>query len=255
MKLPLAIASVFLILTCASCYRYQYATVTGDLRKNEQHQLFFESDSVKVQYTFMGADCPIQIQVANKLNTPLYVDWKKSAVIFEGLRFPYWDDKSTLNATIKGYDLAWTNQVSTSDAEARGTLYRNEQISFIPPNSSVIVEPITVRKSFFQLPQPGKDQRVVLNETGMKGFKYSFPKETTPLQFRSYLTISYTEDFKHPIVLDNQFWVSEVIQTSLEPYSWPNKDSDQFYLREDTGFGTFMLVLIASGILIGLVFK
>jgi len=73
------------------------------------------------------------------------------------------------------------------------------------------------------------------------GIKHDFSIEKTPLQFRSYLTISVSEYFVTPTILDNQFWVSQVIQTTVEPVSLPNKSQDQFYLDEGTSFGKFMI--------------
>ncbi|MBK7651138.1 MAG: hypothetical protein IPJ20_10995 [Flammeovirgaceae bacterium] len=82
-------------------------------------------------------NCPVQIKVINKLNTPFYVDWSKSALIFDGLTFAYWKDESTINATISGYDIAWSDRVSTNSGSIQGSIFRNEKVSFIPPNSSI----------------------------------------------------------------------------------------------------------------------
>lgn len=145
------------MLVCSSCLKYQYATVAGDLAKDKNRQFVFENDTLKVTYAFIGTDCPIQITIFNKFNTPIYVDWKKSALVIDERRFSYWKDESILNATVSGYDINWTTQVSTNDLEAEGTIIRNEQISFIPPNSSIVASPLSVRSSLFILPKVTKD--------------------------------------------------------------------------------------------------
>lgn len=120
-------------------------------------------------YAFIGRDCPIQITILNKFNAPIYIDWKKSALIIDGRRFSYWKDESLLNATVSGYDINWTTQVSTNDLKAEGTIIRNEQISFIPPQSSIVASPLFVRSDLFLLPKATKDQRIVWNQGGSRG--------------------------------------------------------------------------------------
>ncbi len=111
------------------------------------------------------------------------------------------------------------------------------------PNSSIIVEPPTVRYSLFPLPPATKQQKTP-HVTGAKLSNYVFSKEAAPMQFRSYLTFAATEDFEDSKVIDNQFWVSEVIQTSVAPEMLPNKSSDQFYVSEFTGFAQFTIAIL-----------
>jgi hypothetical protein len=126
-------------------------------------------------------------------------------------RFSYWKDESILNASTEGYNITWTDQLSTGRSYTEGTILKGEQISFIPSQSSVTVSPIKVKSNFFQLPKADKGKEGKLNANGSRLIKHSFLQDNSPLKFPSYLTLSTTEDFNIPITLDNQFWVSEVI--------------------------------------------
>lgn len=253
MKNSFWLVLIFEAYVCTSCLNYQYATISGDLKKDKNHQLVFENDTLKIMYSFIGKDCSIQINVLNKINAPIYVDWRKSALIIDERRFSYWKDESILNVTSTGYDINWTNQVSTGNSKMEGTIFRFEQISFIPPRSSIVVSPLSAKSDLFTLPKATKDQRIKVGKEGSRGLKYNFSREETPFLFRSYLTISVTEDFARPLTLDHSFWVSEIIQTTVDPLALANNSQDQFYLAEDTDFGNFMIGFIGIIVLIAIV--
>ncbi|MBX2895409.1 MAG: hypothetical protein KF763_08195 [Cyclobacteriaceae bacterium] len=243
---------LIVILTCSGCYRYQYASLSSDLNKGKSQQFVFETETMRIEYAFIGMNCPVQIKIVNKSISPLYVDWGKSALILDDRAFPYWKNEAVINAAIDGYEIAWSNLVSTSGGELIGSIYRNEKISFIPPNSSIVVEPFSVRHSLFSLPAATKQQKTK-HTTGVRIAKHVFPKEATPLQFRSYITYAFSEDFHEPKTIDNQFWVSEIIQTFVSPQELPSKSADQFYVSEFTGFAQFAIALIGLVLIVGYV--
>lgn len=245
--------SVFVSLINASCTKYQYATLNSDLKIDNAHQFIHENDTLKIKYWFAGKNCPVQIEVFNKIKTPIYIDWKKSALIINENRFSYWKDESIINTSSEGYDIYWTKQVSTSRSQTEGTIFRNERISFIPSQSSVTVSPFQLKSDFFHLPKTDKNNKMQLDASSTNAIKYSYSKENSPLQFRSYLTISITEDFNSPITLDNQFWVSEIMQSTVEPSIVPDKTDNQFYLKENTGFGKFAAGVIGSIVIIWII--
>src|ERR1700744_5157672 len=74
---------VFLALAgITGCSSYQYMTVdSSELKKNAHRQLTWENDTLKLIYDFNGYGGPIRLYVYNKTSQPLYVNWKKSALI------------------------------------------------------------------------------------------------------------------------------------------------------------------------------
>ncbi len=231
------------IFICAGCSTYQYAVLDGDLNRDQSYQFIHETDSIRVKYSFMGENGPIQIEIFNKQTQPVYVDWKKSSLIINENTIPYWKDESIINATSAGYNLNWMPTYTTNRSQTDGIISRAVSINFIPPQSSVTHNSIFIKQEFFQLPQPSSDNEMKLNPNGATALKYTYQPENSPLKFRSYLTLSSKEDFSKTMVLDNHFWVTEIMQSSIEPSLFPGK-INQFYIKETTGAG-----LAAAGIL------
>ncbi|HNC30155.1 MAG TPA: hypothetical protein PKX08_09130, partial [Cyclobacteriaceae bacterium] len=84
MKLSLITA---LCIVCTGCSTYQYVTVSSPLKT--QNEFIAENDTVKISYDFSGEQGPVKISIYNKLSTPLYVDWSKSALIIGDMRKSY----------------------------------------------------------------------------------------------------------------------------------------------------------------------
>src|SRR6187402_1014325 len=96
----------FLILSgLTGCMKYQYATVHSNLNQTQNKEFISENDSVKVVYDFNGRDLPVYLTVYNKLDRPLYIDWKISSLIIDGRSFNYMDDQATVEMTQTGYGL------------------------------------------------------------------------------------------------------------------------------------------------------
>jgi len=194
-----------LLLFCAvllvSCAHYQYVTLNSAIYKADNQSFVWENDSVKVQYIFSGADCPITVKVHNKLAQPIYVDWEKSAVIYsDGSRFSLWNDETHINLATTGGAVNFRSDTFTR-LETSGGMKKQEQVSFIPPNSYVSVTPMAVRSTFISpLPQNLKQRVPFGNTEGSKVDKYVFSLDNSPFTFRCFLTLSTSEDFEHPIL-------------------------------------------------------
>lgn len=224
------------IFICARCSTYQYAVLDGDLNKDQSFRFIHETDSIKVKYSFMGENGPIQIEIFNKQTQPIFVDWKKSSLIINENTVPYWKDESSINATSSGYNLNWTPTYTTNISQTNGIISRAASVDFIPPQSSITHNSIFIKHEFFLLPQPSSNNKLKLTTNGTTVLKHTYERENSPLKFRSYITLSSEEDFSKTTVLDNQFWVTEIMQSSIEPSLFPGK-INQFYIKKTTGVG------------------
>jgi hypothetical protein len=234
----------YLLLFCAvllgACTQYQYVTLNSTIYKVDNQSFVWENDSVKVQYIFSGADCPITIQVYNKLAQPIYVDWKKSAVIYsDGSRFSLWNDETQINVVTTGGAVHFRNY-TFSGSETGGVMNKQEQVSFIPPDSYVSVTPMAIRSTFIgPLPQNLKQRVPFGSSEGSKVDKYNFVPEDSPFTFRCFLTLSASEGFEHPIYIDQPFWVSDIVQTTISP-SAVFQANNLFYVGRTTAVGHIM---------------
>lgn len=249
MRILLYSALVFVLNT--SCSKYQYVTVQGDLKPNGNNYFSHETDTVQINYRFVGYNCPVQIEIINKIGTPLYVDWRKSALILDGKTFSYWRDESVIKTSTDGYEIHWTNQVSSATSSTEGTISRKEQVSFIPPRSSINITPIQVKSTLFRLFGDGSKFNVQTKSGMKRATRYSYTFETSPLKFRSYLSLALQEDFKNTLILDNQFWVSEVVQSDYNPSYLYSTPDNQFYLSEATEAGKMGAVILGTSLLVG----
>ncbi|HEX3010094.1 MAG TPA: hypothetical protein VHO90_21005, partial [Bacteroidales bacterium] len=127
--------TILVIAVLSSCSKFQYVVLKSNLSKNDQKEFFHENDTCLVKYSFEGQNCPLRIEVYNKLSVPIYVDWKKSAVIINNQKYSLWEDRAIISGSTTDYNIKWNKSLSTTSGAIDGTIYRNEQISLIPPKS------------------------------------------------------------------------------------------------------------------------
>lgn len=213
----------------------------------EDDMYVFENDSIKITYDFWQEKGLLSFTIYNKLNRPVYVDWKKSSYINEGIKRNFWEDTESTKTREKrsGYSYrlsnssgSFTNSVSTSSSET----VKPEKITFIPPKSNY------VRSQFFLLPIPFLEIKNYPNTKEMpklnrenKTVKYiekDFNKNDTPLIFRNFLTFSYSENFDKEFYIDNEFYISNVIKvkkTQFESYMRNTKKNGGIYQLDEDG--------------------
>lgn len=228
---PLLFLVVFLLFS--ACSQYQFVTLESDLNKDEHQAYIYENDTAIITYAFKGRNCPINISVYNKTETPLYIDWHKSAVIVRGERISYWADEATISGRVSGIDVNYNQGFSTTDATLSGKMYRDEQVSFIPPNSFVKYVPLRLKSSFFDLGKNNSTEKVTLPGYNgqVTGKNYQFNKEYSPFTFRSYLTLFTGSESKEIFHTDHEFWVSNITETHQGPSS-VNLGYDNMYYVE-----------------------
>lgn len=251
--LKLSIIALVFLQLLSSCKKFQYVTVVGDSYRAEINENIIETDSVLIRYDFRGRGCPVTINVVNKLNQPLYVDWSKSSVIINGQRFSYWSDAATIKSNTESIEYQWTKNISTTNSTTNGVIVKNERVSFIPPHSGVIYTPVHLRKQWIELPDTStaKKVQIATQVESMNGKLYSFTQDASPLEFRSFLTTSTNEQFTSPRFFDNTFWINNIIETQASPDNLLNTFPNQFYNSKSTGFGAFMGgVVLAGGIVV-----
>ena len=255
MKSIKVLSIAMMILNLSGCMKYQYSTIDSNLNRNAKNEFLKENDSIQVIYNFNGHNGPIGISVKNKLDKPLFVNWKRSSIIMDGKSDTYWRDQSALTASSSGYELNWLNGITTSRGTISGTLSRPDEISFIAPNSYIKSSLLNLKSDFFKINKSVKPMQTDINSTtGSKsGYIYYFDDYNSLLKYRSYLTFSYDADFSRPFIFQDEFWVGEVMKTTLSPKNIPEKsrNADTFYTSKATGAGTFLALVVLIA-LIGL---
>lgn len=208
-----ALLMIILISSCGSYVQVFEAKTTNTQIENDKY--IFENDSIKITYNLWKDKGLLSFSIYNKLNKPIYVDWKKSSYINNSIKRNYWEDTESTKSvekkvgsnyrTSSRIDNSHSNSTSISSSETT----KPEKITFIPPKSNYIrsqffILPIkTLRvKSYnsVQIPRIDNDKKnVTISEK-------VFDEKSTPLVFRNFVTFSYTENFAKEFYVDNEFF-------------------------------------------------
>lgn len=250
------IFSLWVLFLTTSCTTYYYSTVDAvsnykDL-KNEQGDFVFENDTVQVTYRFDGEEAPIRISVYNKTNTPLYVDWKRSALIVDEVATSY------QSGTIRPQG----NSISSDRKEGLldGDLLLSKEVTFIPPYSRVEQSPFKLANFNFEkirkLEYKKRHLQLSPDDNSSTIYVLDYTPRNTPFYFSSYLTV-YTEGKKigtlgSPMVFDQDFYISRLVKAGdIDPNRYPDthsKRGDTFYVKVVKGTNAGY---IAGSILVG----
>lgn len=140
--------SLVLIALLASCSKDLIQIFDTDTTNTylDNEGYVFETDTIKITYQFWAQKGQMSFTIFNKLNKPIYIDWKNSAFIVNGNKIDYWmDEELTKSSAIyNSYyvgrpPLPGTGITIATDQgiqNTRTTTIKPEKITFIPPNSS-----------------------------------------------------------------------------------------------------------------------
>ncbi len=248
-----AMAGLLLILI-SGCTRYQYIAITGDTPQNKQQNFVVENDTARIVYSFRGMNFPVTVEVYNKLNIPLYVDWSKSALIVGGKSMSFWQDVANLNGSTQGYSVEIQNGISYNVGSVSGTIVKNDKVSFVAPGSYIRTTRFHLQSRFFNTASHETVKKEQFNSANGAeyGKLFSFSKDHSPLEFRSYLTLSTDKNFASEIHFRNSFWVSGITQTMARPSTLENGDFSNSYIQKITGVGAVLGWILGIGVLGGL---
>lgn len=245
--LPFFLSACALFLS--SCSRYYVNTLSSSSAQIDQNTggFKYENDSLLITYSFYGQNAPIHIEVQNKLNEPLYIDWSRSAVIINNRAVAYSGNKVSIRGSISGDSYSWSNSYRSLDGNLSATATLPEGVTFIPPKSSIDRVPLMLtNKGFDHLSDSVyREKETLYPERGpVKVRVASFSEENSPLRFQSYLTFYRgTNGGVRPSTYQHDFFVSKSIKTTASPENvaeYQNRSQNLFYTSKRTGYGKVM---------------
>jgi hypothetical protein len=222
MRTILLLPFLFFVLT--SCKQYQYLTIRGEnIDTDEYNDFVMENDTLRVVYNFHGNKGPVQIEIYNKSNEAMRIDWKRSALILDGRPIAYHRSELQVEGSVTRNTPI--NRRYDRSSSLIATISGEEGIEFIPPSS-------TIKRSNFNLLESGridtrtidmKQEQVRRGGFNRKIFRASFDKESSPLVFRSYLTFITGPSESRVFTTDHSFYISEIIDSQEQPDpDWKN---------------------------------
>jgi hypothetical protein len=215
-----------LFSSCSVTYVELYKT-KSNLVNIDNKEYIFDNDTVRIRYSFWKERGIMYFNIYNKLNVPIYIDWKKSSFITNSNKINYWNDIiETKSRSSLSFDREYiytgalfnpySNLYNISGTQVQVTsskTVRPERITFLPPNSSIEKSPVllttsgSLNKGDFT---PKKDYRNDDFEKKTTIYKKEYNINNTPINFRNYITISTNENFTTEATIDNQFYIGEV---------------------------------------------
>ena len=217
----------FLLTSCGTTFKY-INVENSQLVRNENHEFIHESDSVKVTFNFTGHAIPLGLKIENKVQTPLYVDWSRSALIVDGKRHPFYKNEGVIN--LRGRSIASTIDNEITHTDLKGSVVFNEALSFIPPYSFEQRTPMYLFRAIdFTLYNSTSGTIKYWNgtkKTHVSKFDKTFPQP----EFRVYLTLSFDSQFNTSFALDETFHVAEIMETRLSPEERTGTEKHQGYI-------------------------
>lgn len=246
MRQFLPLTSIVFLFT--SCSTYQYMTVTGkNIAANDRREFIMENDSIRVKYNFSGANAPINVEVQNKLDKPVYIDWNRSALIINDKAISYVPSSVHISGSVSSTTSSWfrTSAVypsSTTNGHFSGSVGVPKDLDFIPPGSYKSKTPLGVTNVFYSPAREKAKRTPVTLNTGYSGTAMvkQYADTSSPFRFSSYLTIYMEGAPDKPVVFEHEFFVSEIWTTTLAPHNFRfinDKHGDHFYVRTTNAFG------------------
>jgi uncharacterized protein YceK len=225
-KIFVALICVLALSGCA--YYVQLYETTSNFTK--EGNAVFENDTVKITYYFWQSQGVLAFTIYNKLDVPIYIDWKKSSYVKNGDKFDYWKDEQTgefttqyssvvFNKDLTGWDVG---RLQVGESVTNSKTVKPERVTFITPHSKIY-------KSYFKLFNPSgillkttRDAQYIDSKVhkGKKTLVYTadYAKEKNPLTFRNFITLSTSEKFEKESYIDNEFYVSKVTEMKADEF-------------------------------------
>ena len=244
--------------SCGSTYFYsKVSTLDEETFQTDDGDFIFEKEDYLVAYWFKGYNAPIFINVYNKSDEPLYVDWNKSLLVRDSVPMLY---RGTVDVVSGDSDhvlekVKTVNGKEVVTIEDLGHLPRD--VSYIPPQSRVTFKSNAL--SDFKYPE-STDFYLKKGKTQDKNGLWSdiqtlnFTSEKSPLKFQSLLTL-YNKSQPEISVLNN-FYISNLIRTKgFDPSRLPQSMNDRgdWFYNERVSKNKQFLEVTGVVILVGVV--
>jgi hypothetical protein len=212
----LLISLSFLISSYTGISYLQYYRTEGINVIRKDNCFVYENDSVKITYNFWANGGVMSYIIFNKLDKPLYIDWKRSSLIINSSNSFYYNDSLANEG------------------------YSQTAIGFLPPKtqikqsmSGIVINNIKDWSSF-------ETQYQIRNDTRKKEtriFDRHYDKDNSPVIFRNFLTLSDRQDFRDIFSIDNGFYIAEMQAMDVRNFRSERVDGTwEYYYRNPTDF-------------------
>jgi len=221
MKLLFSLAFVSIILI--SCVpQVQLITVKSTNKALINNDLVYQDSLVKISYYLYSPNGILLFRIRNCSAKPIFIDWKNSMyIVSNDKRYSYWNDESNIVEHVHGANIQWTSWISTTNGTIQGQIKKPERITFLPPSTEIEISKYAISDG--KMFNMNGTTEIITEKNNWKKTKKpatilhcSYDIKNTPLNFRNYITVSLTEDFKQPNYYDFGFWISDIHKMNIK---------------------------------------
>ncbi|MFN8251735.1 MAG: hypothetical protein U0V75_07605 [Ferruginibacter sp.] len=205
---------LYLLIGCvlSSCGTYNYLTISHASLQASDKKFTAADSTLRVSYSFVNMNGILNLSIENHSAGPVTIDWKKSSLVTNGRAVSLYNGNMPFNASAGRDSLVHPPVVNIN-----GMVSLPSTTDFIPPAAVISKSTIAAISSTYNFPFAASD---MITKTGSMHEQKKFPgkqyKPTeSPYKIRVYLT--YINGDGHERVLENEFYVSEVINTMKGP--------------------------------------
>jgi len=226
-----------ILLAFSSCTSYQYLTLDSpEVQKNDKKEFSWQNDTLRLTYNFHGEGGPVSLTVFNKTDKPLYVNWKKSALIRDSQAISLFNSNVQIGGNVDSYSYggkyfrATTGSLSASFDLPVG-------VDLIPPGSYVnknlqaLVQPSAVYTDRF-MDNTKPEKMTDFSGASYSYRRYSFDRGSSPLQFKSYLAFVLGDGEKE-FYVSHSFYAQEILLSSEVPefFGFYKPEGDKLFVK------------------------
>lgn len=244
MKKITGLALLLILLLSCKTYVQVFETKSSDIQL-EENAYVFENDSLQITYDFWAEKGLMTFTIFNKLDVPLYVDWKKSSYIDNSVKLNYWIDQEHTES--KAYYESYYYAIpfvpgKTTEGTIVSSTTKAERITFIPPRSKYTRSQLYIypydeykfnkTEKYTEVPRNDKPNKMT------KVYELDYSKETSPIVFRNFLSFSDSENFEEEFYVDHEFYVSnikEIDTRHFEQVKYDETKQGKWFLRDENG--------------------
>jgi hypothetical protein len=237
MKKLFFILSVLSLTSCTITYIQVMETQAPKLKVIDNRYVF-ENDTVKITYAFWADKGVMSFSIYNKTETPFYIDWKNSSFIYNNNKLDYWLDMPQWSwpgvyekYLIRGPLAPRYRPVGIQDP--LNQQQKNERLTFIPPHSySHHFKFYLLPVEYFQMDKARTLQTEVVRsdkpEKQTTILEEKFDSSSTPLAFRNFIAIKFSENSEQLYFYDNEFYLSSVKKMDIRHFRGKSVSFDPF---------------------------
>lgn len=230
---------VYFLSSSACSTTYIYSTLNSanaSVEKTNEGDFFFENDSLWISYslkalnqTSRGANAQLVISIFNKLDKPLFIDWNKSFLSYNGIRHSY-KGVVDLVGIGDGYGGAYEYDVSVVKNQNH-----MEEVSKAGNYVSVIDPRMMISYGTFDLTEDlGKYRKAKMDNLELKTEQgaskkvqgWVFDSSNTPLQLASYIKTYYHKPDEGQTYGIN-LYMANILRTQTKPEKMPQDMSER----------------------------